>query len=125
MADDSNIKNTNNLGDNNKKGRTPYKITYGIFQQIEKYNEKLGTNINVLTLPPENSKEFKNLLKSLEIGEMTLEALSYTKVLDKDGKIKARIDNKTGKELTGDVKIKDKTGKLSASKKENEASIGE
>lgn len=122
MANDSSIKNTNNLG---KKGKTPYKVTYGIFQQVEKYNEKLGTNINVLTLPPENSKEFKDLLKSLEVGEMTLEALSYTKVLDKDGKIKARIDNKTGKELTGDVKIKDKTGKLSTSKKEDEASIGE
>ena len=122
MANDSSIKNTNNLG---KKGKTPYKVTYGIFQQVEKYNEKLGTNINVLTLPPENSKEFKDLLKSLEVGEMTLEALSYTKVLDKDGKIKARIDNKTGKELTGDVQIKDKTGKLSTSKKEDEASIGE
>ena len=122
MANDSSIKNTNNLG---KKGKTPYKVTYGIFQQVEKYNEKLGTNINVLTLPPENSKEYKDLLKSLEVGEMTLEALSYTKVLDKDGKIKARIDNKTGKELTGDVKIKDKTGKLSTSKKEDEASIGE
>lgn len=117
MANDSSIKNTNNLG---KKGKTPYKVTYGIFQQVE-----MGTNINVLTLPPENSKEYKDLLKSLEVGEMTLEALSYTKVLDKDGKIKARIDNKTGKELTGDVKIKDKTGKLSTSKKEDEASIGE
>ena len=123
MANNSNENNKpHNLG---KKGKTPYKVTYGIFQQVEKYNEKLGTNINVLTLPPENSKEFKDLLKSLEVGEMTLEALSYTKVLDKDGKIKARIDNKTGKELTGDVKIKDKTGKLSTSKKEDEASIGE
>ena len=120
MANDSSIKNTNNLG---KKGKTPYKVTYGIFQQVEKYNEKLGTNINVLTLPPENSKEFKDLLKSLEVGEMTLNALSYTKVLDKDGKIKARIDNKTGKELTGNAKNNDKTGK--SSKKQEESTIGE
>lgn len=116
MADSKGEK-PNNLG-NKKTGKTPYKVTYGIFRQIEKYNEKLGTNIDVLTLPPEDSKEFKDLLKSLETHEMTLETLSYTKVLDKNGNIKARIDNKTGKELTGTANIKDKTGKLSKSKKE-------
>ena len=120
MANDSSIKNTNNLG---KKGKTPYTVTYGIFEQIEKNKEKQGDSTYVLNLPPENSKEFKDLLKSLEVGEMTLEALSYTKVLDKDGKIKARIDNKTGKELTGNAKNNDKTGK--SSKKQEETTIGE
>lgn len=122
MANNSNENNKpNNLG---KKGKTPYKVTYGIFEQIEKNKEKQGDSTYVLNLPPENSKEYKDLLKSLEIAEMTLKASSYTKVLDKNGKVKARIDDKTGKELVGDVKIKDKTGKLSAIKN-NEASIGE
>lgn len=130
---DSNGKEPNNLGENRK--RTPYKITYGLFQQIEKYNEKLGTKIDVLNLPPENSKEYKDLLKGLEIQEMTLKASSYTKVLGKDGTIKARIDNATGKELKGDdrikdAKIKDKTGKLSrvpdiAKSNSAETTIGE
>lgn len=127
---DSNGKEPNNLGENRK--RTPYKITYGLFQQIEKYNEKLGTNIDVLNLPPENSKEYKDLLKSLKIQEMTLKASNYTKVLGEDGTIKARIDNATGKELKGDEKIKinDKTGKLSrlpdtAKSNSAETTIGE
>ena len=121
MANNSNENNKpNNVG---KKGKTPYKVTYGIFEQIEKNKEKQGDSTYVLNLPPENSKEYKDLLKSLEVGEMTLEALSYTKVLDKDGKIKARIDNKTGKELTGNAKNNDKTGK--SSKKQEETTIGE
>lgn len=121
MANNSNENNKpNNLG---KKGKTPFKVTYGIFEQIEKNKEKQGDSTYVLNLPPENSKEYKDLLKSLEVAEMTLNVLSYTKVLDKDGKIKARIDNATGKELVGDVKIKDKTGKLSA-RKNIEASMG-
>ena len=107
----------NNLGDNKK--RTPYKITYGIFQQIEKYNEKLGTKVDVLNLPPENSKDYKDLLKGLELhNEMILNAGTYTKVLGKDGVIKARIDNATGKELKGN---KNRTARSNAM----EASIGE
>ena len=107
--------NTNNLESNNK-GRTPYKIEFGMFQQIEKYNEKLGTKIDVLDLPPKNSKEYKDLLKALDIhNEMILEAKTYEKVLGKDNEtVIARVEDGSGKVLSGNINVR------KSSKKSNE-----
>lgn len=84
-ADANNMKGNNN-------GIKPYRITFGIFNENEK---------GELNLPPENSKEYNNLLNTLEThNEMPIEAKDYTKVLSESGKILARVA-KDGKVITG------------------------
>ena len=79
---------TNNLEGNRK---TEYKVTFGNFDENEK---------GEMNFPPENAKTFKGLLKSLEVGEMTIEAKNHTKVLGKNGEVVARVAE-DGRVLTG------------------------
>lgn len=102
----------NNL-ESDIKEKTPYRVTFGMFQEIEKYNEKLGTNIDVMKLPPENSKEYKDLLKMLELHQMVIETSNFKKVLGKNGVIVARV-GEDGKVLTG--KVPEKKSKTAAKK---------
>lgn len=106
MADKSSL----NTNDSKKadKNRTNYVIEFGVFKQIEKYNEKLGTNINVIDFPPKNSKEYKDLLSAIEKQCIEINAVDYNKVIGKNGKLLARVDSKTGKTLTGKVPTKAK-----------------
>ncbi len=108
MADKSSL-NTKDSTKQDKKNR--YVVEFGIFQQFEKYNEKLGTNINVMNLPPENSKEYKGLISAIEEQCIEIKAIDYKKVIGKDGKLLARVDSKTGKVLTGKVPTKSKKKK--------------
>lgn len=102
---------TNNL-ESDIKGETTYRVPSVTFKEIEKYNEKSDTNKNVMNLQPEDSKEYKDLMKALEeIEGMVLEAKNYTKVLGKNGTIKARI-SESGKVLTGKVSTKNGNSKV-------------
>lgn len=109
MADKSSL-NTSNSKKSDKKG-TSYAVEFGIFQQIEKYNEKLGTKVNVMNLPPKNSKEYRDLFSALEMSCVEINAVDYNKVIGKNGKLLARVDSKTGKTLTGKVPTKTKKKK--------------
>lgn len=93
------------------KKRTSYAVEFGVFKQIEKYNEKLGTNINVMDLPPKDSKEYKDLFSALKMNCIEINAKDYRKVLGKNGKLLARVDSKTGRTLTGRVPAKKKDSK--------------
>lgn len=106
MANKSSLNTSDSKKDDKK--RTSYTVEFGVFEQIEKYNEKLGTNINVMNLPPKNSKEYKDLLAALEINCVEINALDYKKVIGKNGELLARVDSKTGKTLTGKVPAKAK-----------------
>ncbi|MCI8486081.1 MAG: hypothetical protein HFJ20_03105 [Clostridia bacterium] len=105
MADKSSVKTKESTKQNKNNG---YSVEFGIFQQIEKYNEKLGTNINVMNLPPKNSREYKGLMDAIQEQYMEIKAMDYNKVIGKDGKLLARVDSKTGKVLTGKVPTKSK-----------------
>lgn len=116
MANNSTEKaNTNNLESDNKE-RTPYKIEFGVFQQIEKNKEKTGKKIDVLDLPPKNSKEYKDLLKVLDINnEMIIEAKTYQKIIGEDKEtVVARVEDGSGKVLSGNTNVR------KSSKKSNE-----
>ena len=116
MANNSTEKaNTNNLESDNKE-RTPYKIEFGVFQQIEKNSERTGKKIDVLDWPPQNSKEYKDLLKVLDSNnEMILEVKTYQKTFGEDKEtVVARVEDGSGKVLSRNTNVR------KSSKKSNE-----
>lgn len=82
---------------NNKK----YEITFGYFNE----NKDMQ-----MEFPPKNAKKYNGLQEKLNETSMEIVANNYTKVLDKNGQILARVA-KDGKVLTGKIPANKNTSK--------------
>lgn len=96
MAKESASKTKTNNLESDKKN-TKYEITFGYFNENKK---------GEMDFPPKNSKKYSNLLENIQQDSfMEIVAKKYKKVLDKNGKVSARI-GEDGNVLTGKVPVK-------------------
>ena len=89
-------------------------VVCGIFEETK----ELGMDTYTMKLPPENSRKFKGLEEAIKLNnEMTIDVLTFDKIVDKQGKLQARVDSKTKKVLSGNVNYSKKVkGKMPDSK---------